>query len=156
MAETIVENQICSTFSADVREGALFCYNCGGGVASKIVVAINDKIETVDNVQFQENISKESENGTEFKQSELEIKQEVREISVENPIAQPIEKLNSSGETKLKTAATMRGKPKIIQPKKIEVIWKEHENTPNIWFIFVAVFLTIVSAIILFLAMRMK
>ncbi len=154
MAEMLVENQVCDACGADVRKGALFCYNCGGEVASEIVVAKNDKIETVDNTRFQENISKE--NGTEYKPSKVKTKQEVRDISVEEPIAKPIEKSSLNEEAKLKSAATMRRKSKIIQPKKVEIIWEEHENTSNVWFILVAVFLTIFAAVILFLAIRMK
>ncbi|HXH70561.1 MAG TPA: zinc ribbon domain-containing protein [Pyrinomonadaceae bacterium] len=155
MAETMVENQVCNACGADVRKGALFCYNCGGEVASEIAVAKNDKIETVANTRFQENIS--TENGNEFKQSEVKTKQEVREIFVEKSITKPIEKSSSDEEAELKSAAAiMRGKSKIIQPKKVEVVWEEHDNTPNLWFILVAVFLTIVTAVILFLALRMK
>ncbi len=154
MAEMLVENQVCDACGADVRKGALFCYNCGGEVASEIVVAKNDKIETVDNTRFQENISKE--NGTEYKPSKVKTKQEVRDISVEEPIAKPIEKSSLNEEAKLKSAAAMRRKSKIIQPKKVEIIWEEHENTSNVWFILVAVFLTIFAAVILFLAIHMK
>ncbi len=154
MAEMLVENQVCDACGADVRKGALFCYNCGGEVASEIVVAKNDKIETVDNTRFQENISKE--NGTEYKPSKVKTKQEVRDISVEEPIAKPIEKSSLNEEAKLKSAATMRRKSKIIQPKKVEIIWEEHENTSNVWFVLVAVFLTVFAAVILFLAIRMK
>ncbi len=155
MAETMVENQVCNACGADVRKGALFCYNCGGEVASEIAVAKNDKIETGDSIQFQENVS--TENGNEFKQSEVKTKQEVREIFVEKSITKPIEKSSSDEEAELKSAAAiMRGKSKIIQPKKVEVVWEEHDNTPNLWFILVAVFLTIVTAVILFLALRMK
>lgn len=150
----LVENQVCDACGADVRKGALFCYNCGGEVASEIVVAKNDKIETIDNTWFQENISKE--NGTEYKPSKVKTKQEVRDISVEEPIAKPIEKSSLNEEAKLKSAAAMRRKSKIIQPKKVEIIWEEHENTSNVWFILVAVFLTIFAAVILFLAIRMK
>ncbi len=154
MAEMLVENQVCDACGADVRKGALFCYNCGGEVASEIVVAKNDKIETIDNTRFQENISKE--NGTEYKPSKVKTKQEVRDISVEEPIAKPIEKSSLNEEAKLKSAAAMRRKSKIIQPKKVEIIWEEHENTSNVWFILVAVFLTIFAAVILFLAIHMK
>ncbi len=154
MAEMLVENQVCDACGADVRKGALFCYNCGGEVASEIVVAKNDKIETIDNTRFQENISKE--NGTEYKPSKVKTKQEVRDISVEEPLAKPIEKTSLNEEAKLKSAATMRRKSKIIQPKKVEIIWEEHENTSNVWFVLVAVFLTVFAAVILFLAIRMK
>jgi hypothetical protein len=157
MAETTVENQICNACGADVRKGALFCYNCGGAVASEIAVVKNGKNEAAGNTQFQEGKLKESENNAEFKQKEVETKQEVREISAKEMTAtQPIGKSSVKQETKLKSAATMLGKSKVIQPKRVEVIWEEHENIPNVWFILTAVFLTILAAVILFLAMRLK
>ena len=137
-----------------MREGALFCYNCGGNLASYIAVAKNDENEAVSNVQFQESIS--DGNGDNVKQSGIETKQEIREIFNEQPIAKPIEKNNPNKETKLESAAAIRKKTKSIQPKKVEVIWEEHENAPNIWFILVAIFLTIVAVVILFLAIRMR
>jgi hypothetical protein len=56
----------------------------------------------------------------------------------------------------LESAAAIRKKTKSIQPKKVEVIWEEHDNAPNVWFVLVAIFLTIVAVVILFLAKRMR
>jgi uncharacterized Zn finger protein (UPF0148 family) len=154
MAETITENQVCNACGADVRKGSLFCYNCGGRLVSEIAVIKNDKNEAIADIQSQENVS--DSNGDNFKQSGLDTKQGIREIFNKVPIAKPIEKSNLSKETKLESAAAIRKKSKSIQPKKVEVIWEEHENAPNIWFILVAIFLTIVAAVILFLAIRMK
>ena len=154
MAETITENQVCNACGAGVREGSLFCYNWGGQVASKITVVKNDKNEAVSDVQFQESIS--GENGDNLKKSGVETKQEIREILSEKSTAKPLEKSGLNKETKLESAATIQKKSKSIQPKKVEIIWEEHENAPNVWFILVAIFLTIVAAVILFLAIRMK
>ena len=154
MAETITKNQVCNACGADVREGALFCYNCGGNLASEIVVDKNAKNEAVADAQLQESIS--DGNGDNIKQSGVETKQEIKEIFNEQPITKPIEKTNLNKETKLESAAAIRKKTKSIQPKKVEVIWEEHDNAPNVWFILVAIFLTILAAVILFLAIRMK
>jgi hypothetical protein len=153
MAETITKNQVCNACGANVREGSLFCYNCGGSLASEIAVAKSNKNEAVADIQSQENVF--DRNG-DFKQNGVNAKQEIREIFNEVPIAKPIEKSNLNKETKLESAATMRKKSKSIQPKKVEVIWEEHEDAPNIWFILVAIFLTIVAVVILFLALRMR
>jgi hypothetical protein len=153
MAQTITENQVCNACGANVREGSLFCYNCGGSLASEIAVAKSNKNEAVADIQSQENVF--DRNG-DIKQNGVNAKQEIREIFNEVPIAKPIEKSNLNKETKLESAATMRKKSKSIQPKKVEVIWEEHEDAPNIWFILVAIFLTIVAVVILFLALRMR
>lgn len=151
MSETTVENQVCNACGADVRKDALFCYHCGGELASKTSVSID---EQTGGKLFQENNFER--NGNNFKSFKVETEKENREIIAGEQIAAPVEKTNAAGETGLKSAATLRRKNKSIQPKRIEVIWEEHENTPNVWFILVAVFLTIVAAVILFLAIRLK
>ena len=156
MAETTVENQVCSACGADVRKDALFCYYCGNAVTSEIPVAKNDKNVTVGNTQFQENVFTENENGAESGQKEIKPKREPGETVVEKTAAKPIVESSLNEETKLKSAAAMRQKSKSIQPKRVEVIWEEHENTPNVWFIAVTIFLTILAAVILFLAMRLR
>jgi hypothetical protein len=153
MAETITENQVCHSCGAAVREGALFCYNCGGDL-SPSNTAKKDENELVSDVQFRESIF--VGNGNHSKQSDLETKREIKEIFNETPIAKPIDKSNPDKETKLESAATIRKKTKSIQPKKVEIIWEEHDNAPNIWFILVAILLTVVAAVILFLAIRIR
>jgi uncharacterized membrane protein len=156
MAETIVENQVCSACGADVREGALFCYHCGGAVASEITVAKNDNNKKVSKIPSRRKNSKENENGNQPKQNEINQKPAIRETIVEEAIAKPVEKPTIQNEVKLQSAAAMREKSKIAQPKRIEVIWEEHENTPNVWFVLAAVALTVLVVVILFLAVRMR
>ncbi len=156
MAEILIENQICKTCGADVKAGALFCYYCGASLASDIVADKNDKKETNSNNQSLENITIEKENGAEFDPKKIESKQEIDKTSVAEITEKPITKPILQVEPKMKSAATMRGKSKLVQPKRVEVIWEESENAPNVWFIMVAVFLTIVAAVILFLAVRLK
>ncbi len=156
MAETFVENQVCSACGADVREGALFCYNCGGAVASEIAVAKNEKNETIGKTQFQKTLSKENENGTQEKKSEIIRKQAIKDNFAKDATAKPIAKSNFREERELKSASTLREKSKTVQPKRIEVIWEEHENTPNAWFILAAIAVAVLTVVILFLAVRMK
>jgi uncharacterized membrane protein YvbJ len=60
MAETITKNQVCNACGANVREGSLFCYNCGGSLASEIAVAKSNKNEAVADIQSQENVLTET------------------------------------------------------------------------------------------------
>lgn len=156
MAETLVENQICDACGADVRAGALFCYGCGGAVASEIIVAKNNKTAIAGQVRFPEITSRENKNGDEFKEGKVELKQEVEEASFKEDAKAPAVKPVVGEMPELQSAASLRKKSKTFQPKKIAVSWEEHQNAPNIWFILTAVFLTILAAVILFLAMRMK
>ena len=146
MAKTSVEKRVCSACGSDVRANALFCYHCGGSVAPEIVVALKDK-EAASAAWFRENIGEEKNGGDPAQDA-----QPIVAESVDKPIPKPA----FTEEPKLKSAASMRRKPKNIQPKKIEIIWEEHENAPNVWFILVAIVLTLFAAGVLFLAMYLK
>ena len=146
MAEARVENRICQSCGADVRPSALFCYHCGGSVEPEIVVALKDR-KDFGGERFGE-ITDEQKNGGKSEQIKL--------VVVEEPTAKPISASNPNEEPKLKSAAAMRRKSKSFQPKRVEIIWEEHENAPNGWFIAAAVFLTLFALGILYLAMRLK
>jgi len=146
MAETTVENLICQACGADVRPRALFCYHCGSSVAPEAVVALKDR-KDVGNARLRKVVSEER-NGDKSEQ----IKQTITESGESQPILKP----NLPEEPKLKSAATMRRRSKSFQPKRVEIIWEEHENAPNGWFIAAAIFLTLFAAGILYLAMLLK
>lgn len=147
MAETLVENRICNACGAEVRKGALFCYHCGETVAPEISEPENHK--PVSDARFQEEFVgenlKEAEKPAEKKTEVLE----AGEI--------PVQKPDIFEEAKLKSAASMRGKSKSFQKIKIEeVVWEEPESAPNGWFILVALVLTLIAALILWLAIYVK
>jgi len=140
MAETTIENRICNTCGSEVRPNSLFCYHCGGSLAPQIVVALKDE-EAVSGARFGENINVEN-NGD----------KPAIEKATDNPIPKPV----AVEEPKLKSAAAMRRRAKSFQPKRIEIIWEEHENTANGWFVFAAIFLILFAAGILYVAMFLK
>lgn len=146
MAETIVENQVCNHCGADVRPAALFCYNCGSSVEPEIVIALKDR-ESAGEARFRR-IIEGGKNGD----KNVQIKQTIVEETVDKSITQS----SVRTETNLKSAAAMRRKSKLIQPKRIEVIWEEHENAPNGWFILATILLTLTVAGILYLAIYLK
>lgn len=137
MALTSVQNKICAACGAEIRPNALFCYACGGAVAEEKQdeVLTNEKaapvvVETVETVET------------------TAVSEIVETKEIEKPIV--------ADETKLKSAAAMRRKSKSFQNKRVEVVWEEHENAPNLWFMAVAFFLAIVSGVILFLAFYLR
>lgn len=146
MAETLVENQVCNHCGADVRPTALFCYNCGSSVAPETVIALKDK-ESVGEARLRRIIA-EGKNGD----KNVQIKRIIAEEAVDKSITQS----SVQTETNLKSAAAMRRKSKTIRPKRIEVVWEEHENAPNGWFILAAILLTLTAAGILYLAIYLK
>lgn len=149
MAETVVENQICNACGVDVREGALFCYNCGGAIASEIIVEEDDKKDKVSDVWLRENIVENGKNDQNTEQSE-------EFITLEKTADKPIPKPDIQAEAKLKSAAAMRRKSATFQKKPVEIVWEEHENAPNALFVVVALILSLFAVVIFFLAMYLK
>jgi len=147
MAETLVENRNCSACGADVRKGALFCYHCGGSVAPEIPVSENH-LTVRDALLREDNVEENSLHPGKITEAKTEVL-EVNDI--------PVQKPDILEEAKLKSAASMRRKSRSFQKIKIEeVVWEEPDNTPNVWFILVALVLTAIAAGIFWLAIYMK
>lgn len=144
MAETLIENQVCSTCGTDVRPAALFCYNCGAAVAEEIPSNnYKKKGKSSRKTTVKESISK----------IENDLINQPEEVEKENV---SLAETKGKDNIKLKSAAALRNKARRLEPKKVEIIWEEHDNAPNLWFIGVAVLLVIFTIIIYFIAMSLK
>lgn len=126
MAEIIVENKLCGNCEADVRKGALFCYNCGKSVAPELPLPVE-----------------KNGNDVLFRTDDSDEETPAPVTTKTNNLDQPIDKPAATEEPKLKSAASLRKKPKSIQKKRVEIVWEEQENTPNVWFLAVALFLSL-------------
>lgn len=132
MAETLVKNRVCNACGMDVRSGAFFCYNCGSSVTADVISSEktenNAGKEKTENVLFPEKT---------FAGEKIPVV-ENKKTGEQNNGAEVV----SEEKPKLKSAASMREKPKTIQRKRVEVVWEEPASAPNIWFILAAVLLT--------------
>lgn len=147
MSETVVKNDTCQNCSADVRKGALFCYNCGGSVSPTIKVSEEQgNFVSADFSPNRKNAKKDTAQ-TASKIDEAPEKKEAEENSIS---AVDID------ETKLKSAASIRKRPKTVVKKEVKIVWKEHDDAPNIWFIAVAGILTIAVAAVIWLALYLR
>ena len=131
MAEMLVKNRVCNACGVDIRDGAFFCYNCGSSVTADVSSpernGKNDVGEKTEKLFYPEKTLEDEkipvvENKETAENNEAEI----------TPEAKP----------ELKSAASMRRRPKTIQRKRIEVTWEEPASAPNIWFLLVALLLT--------------
>ena len=154
MAETFVENSVCSVCRADIRPHALFCYDCGASVASKAESA--DKNGISNNADLFINIISDGEKVKSEKPLTITEKIPAPEVIDEKSKEKVFVKEDSKEKVKLKSAASLRRKSKIIQPKKIEISWEASENAPNKWFIVVALGITLFAAGVLFLALQLR
>ncbi len=164
MSEILVKNQICNACRADVRPGALFCYSCGKSLAPETFAADNHKETNVKIISFRENVSTDGEEQNKLKQEEVKREEKKEEIKIEKNIEvltgtiaeKPLEKQEIFEQGKLKSAASLRRKSKVLPNKKIEIVWQEQESAPNVWFIIVALILTVFAVGIIFLAMYLR
>lgn len=153
MAKTSVKNKTCAACGANVRQGSLFCYNCGEAVApeaAEVKAALKQK--TVKEALIEEELKAK----TDFQTTRLD--GEKLEPKAETPAAEaPIPKPGTAEpEPKLKTAANLRRKPKSFQKKTVEIVWEEPDQAPNKWFPLVAIGLVVFVALIFYLAMYLK
>jgi hypothetical protein len=137
MAETLVKNRVCTACGADIRAGAFFCYNCGSSVSADAVAlpeknGRNNQGEKTEKLLSLEK-TLEDENAAAAEKKETAEKNEPEKNEPETA---------AEKEPELKSAASMRRRPKTIQRKRIEVTWEEPASAPNIWFLLVAVLLT--------------
>ena len=164
MAETIIENRVCGACGVDVRKGGLFCYYCGGAITPEIAATAANG-DSVSNGLIRENIEEEIKakkpkrvkDTSKLKKSVVEKIDKPIEKPIDIPLEKPIEKPQIQAEPKLKSAAAMRRRAKSIQKKVVEeVVWEEHENAPNVWFMVVAFILILIAAGLFFVAIYMK
>lgn len=145
MAETLVKEKVCRACGADVRPLALFCYNCGSAVAPDAPLTENNN-KKIENDWFQdEPVEEEFESKGELiadKKLDVEENSEAAEEIADDETA---EKRDLS---KMDSAANLRRRGKSVQKKRVEIVWEEHDNAPNGWFIFFAVLLTILAVAI--------
>ena len=148
MAETLVENKICQACGADIREGALFCYNCGETVALK-----SDARNVENGVSANQMLPKEkfTENGSKAVSPKLAAPPDVQPNIPVDEIEKPLAKSEPNKEQNLKSAASLRKKPKSIQKKTVEINWQEYEKAPNLWFVLAAIVLFAFVAVVVWL-----
>lgn len=142
MAETLVKNEVCKKCGVDVRANTQFCYNCGASVSGSVENDLTDGNKETNLLVFPENAVAEKDSAA--------VRDHLAEAATGNGNAAVEEK------PPLKSAASMRRKPKTIQRKRVEISWQEPESAPNLWFILAAVLLTVFAFVLWFLASSLK
>ncbi len=152
MAETLVKEKICDACGTEVRAQAMFCYNCGSAVAPDVPPDGNNN-KKVSNAWFRDDLV--GEQPKEISKQTASLKDEpdeaiitdkdetahIAETENDTEIVEE-EKAEKRDLSKMDSAANLRRRGKSIQKKRVEVVWEEHDNAPNGWFIFFAVVLT--------------
>ncbi len=155
MAETLVKEKVCRACGADVRPQALFCYNCGSGFKPETKPVENNNKKTSD-AWFRDELVEEDKPDLEFqndkREDELIADEEIKieespEQEFDDETAED-EKAEKRDLSTMDSAAKLQRRGKSVQKKRVEIVWEEHDNAPNGWFIFFALVLTILAVVI--------
>ena len=170
MTDTAVENDLCAACGADVREEALFCYNCGGPLQAE---EGGGEHEAASDVWMRGDISGEDladDKASEDYQESIPMPEEGLDVDAAEPdegseAAEADEEADPDGsdskpvnrvKRKRKSAASIRKKPEFVRGRKVEVVWEEKGDSPNIWFIVMSILVTVIAGILFYLAMMLK
>lgn len=170
MAKKVTQKEVCDACGADVREGSMYCYNCGGPVTAEARAAAEARSarDAVSDAWFKGEIVKKGRRRetTKLKPTSTVIEPIAAEPAPEpekpaEPVAEPeaekaIPKPGIHEEAKLKTAASLRRKGKLIERRTVEVSWEEPTSSPGARFIFGALLMTLIVVLIYLAAGYLK
>ena len=120
MAEAVTEQVTCAKCGADVREGTVFCYKCGGRVAGEPASEENGTAPAIDDERAQAALDDLAE------KMRSDDKPDVKE-------------------EKLAKAATERKKARVKQRASRDFVWEPSGDVPN--GLLIAVFAAFVLAV---------
>jgi hypothetical protein len=153
MAENVLEDFKCAKCSSAVRAGSIFCFHCGAAIEQP-----SKNKENVSDAWFKETIVEGQEPVVKVEPKvEVETKSTAaKEIVADEKIADELVDDKVEAETdadlgKLKSAASIRKRPKTVGKKSVEVVWEEPEGSTIAWFV-VAVLVLVAIAVGLILA----
>jgi hypothetical protein len=157
MAKVLVDNSVCDVCRADIRPNALFCYSCGAAVGSKVETSNKNGISK--KADFFIDIISEDKGAKNIAPKNIESNKAnlpAAKVSDKEITKNSLPNADAQEKTKLRSAAALRRKSRIIAPKKVEISWVETENAANTWFILAALVLTAFALGIVFLALRIR
>lgn len=161
MAEKLLETQVCENCGANVRQNAAFCYNCGSQVVpDDMVDAVNSG--QVSNAWFKESITEKKNEPVKEQKIPEKKAVELTPLAISDASTsavgnKPVEKeIEKKADKPLKTAASMREKPKFTPKRQVEVTWEEPKSAPNIWFLIVAFILLVFAGSLVFIMLYIK
>ena len=141
MANQAVENAVCPTCGADLREGALFCYGCGKAVPAS---ASEDPAKTL---QFsRDTFAVDVDSAAVPRPDDPKATNGPVTVDAGGPAA------NGKG---LRTASSMRRRPKTPERKNVEVTWASPER-PSALFFVVSISLGLAALTLIALALYLR
>ena len=144
MPETVTESLICNVCDTEIRDGSVFCYNCGETVSDTQIE--EDIVPEINDVPVSDSELKEAAIDNDMRaafEEADEIERDTEELSVK---AKP---------DKLRSAASLRKRARAYKRRPAEFVWDKRSG-PSQAFIVVTLVLTIFTGVLLFLAFILK
>lgn len=147
MAKKVMDKPLCEACGADIRQGSMFCYNCGGPVTPEAKAQVDKAAAGApSSVWLKDDLADLPRDTTKLTAPET--------ASVAEEA--PEEKRGIYEEAKLKTAASLRRKGKLIARRNVEVVWEEPDSSPDARFILAALVFVLVVIVLFFTANYLK
>lgn len=165
MAEALIKNPVCSKCGEGARPHALFCFACGGEVIE------SEQEDTVSSVWFREDLLEDkgedsepafekdgmaSEAEGDEQSSDQEKDAETETVESEPKVSPVRVRRVPVPQKKLTSAADLRKRPKPVQAKRVEIVWKEKHDSPNLMFVVCGTVMALLALFIFFAAMYLK
>ena len=147
MAESVVENLVCEACGSDLRDASAFCFNCGESIldeSDEFIESDSSESDTA-NARLDEEMSEAWKGDDSVVAAEDSIAK--TENDGENSVAER--------QIKLRTAASLRKRAKVLNRRPVRVVWEEPAR-PSRLFMVVSIGLTLFAATMLLLALYLK
>jgi uncharacterized Zn finger protein (UPF0148 family) len=129
MAETLTQTAVCESCGAEVRDGSLFCYNCGEKVRAE--ERVSESVPTDDVAVVDEPISESAASD---------------DVAVSDA---------RSKRPPLRSAASLRKQRRAYNRQPVEIRWEQRERAP-LSFVIASVILTVGALALLILALYLR
>lgn len=182
MEETSVEKRVCKECGVDVRPDTAFCYNCGRSVTE---TPDKPAVEEVSSAWFGETITSDNDANDDIEEAVIEEPEPAETVSEEQaedvaipapdasleqldekdpistddkPATEGLDPIHHSlpVESGLKSAASIRKKPKTFRNKEVEVVWEEHGGRSNLAYLLITLVVVLFTLVVFYFAMQMK
>jgi len=160
----MVKSEVCLACGVGIRQKALFCHNCGKSTRSSSGRVLNENKRRIIKVKLRRRLrklrkendpSKES-SGSESELNDYEstlINEESKADCSKKPAG--VFKNEKSGKSGMR-ADIFTNSPEYGRENKIEIVWEENSESPNIFFLLMASLIIFFVAGLFFLAMYFR
>lgn len=160
----MVKSEVCLACGVGIRQKALFCHNCGKSTPSSSGRVLNENKRRIIRVKLRKKLRKprkESDSNNESSRSESESNEYKSTLIGKESKPDELKKSAGSFKNGRSGKSGMRtdiftDSPEYGRENKIEIVWEENSESPNILFLLMASLIILFVAGLFFLAMYLR